>query len=76
MNDEKEIIEILNNLRPYLNGDGGDCEFIKYEDGYVYIKLYGACAACQFKDYTIQDGILEAIQEKVPSCKGVINVEL
>ena len=43
----------------------GDYEFIKYEDNYVYIKLYGACAACQFRDYTIQDNIFEAIKEEV-----------
>lgn len=74
--DETKIIEILNQLRPYLNSDGGDIEYIKYEDNYVYIKLYGACAACMFQDYTIQDNIYEAIKELVPDCKGVINVEL
>lgn len=70
------IIETINQLRPYLNSDGGDIEFLKVEDNYVYVKLYGACAACQFKDYTIQDNIFEAIKEKVPSIKGIINVEL
>lgn len=74
--EKNVIIETINQLRPYLNSDGGDIEFIKFEDDYVYIKLYGACAACQFKDYTIQDNIFEALKEKVPSIKGVINVEL
>lgn len=74
--ENNTIIETINQLRPYLNSDGGDIEFIKYEDNYVYIKLYGACAACQFKDYTIQDNIFEALKEKVPTIKGVINVEL
>lgn len=76
-NDRTEIIkEILNQLRPYLNSDGGDLEFIKYEDDYVFIKLFGACAVCQLRDYTIQDNIYEAIKEEIPSVKGVINVEL
>lgn len=75
-NETEKIIEIINQLRPYLNSDGGDIEFIKYEDEYVYVKLYGACAACNFKDYTIQDNIYEAIKEDVPNCKGIINVEL
>ena len=75
-NDTSKIISIINQLRPYLNSDGGDIEFIKYEDEYVYIKLYGACAACQFKDYTIQDNILEALKEEVPNIKGIINLEL
>lgn len=74
--DEQKIIETINQLRPYLNSDGGDIEFIKYEDNYVFVKLYGACAACMFKDYTIQDNIYEAIKEIVPECKGIINVEL
>lgn len=75
-NEETKIIEIINQLRPYLNSDGGDIEFIKYEENYVYIKLYGACAACMFQDYTIQDNIYEAIKEVAPECKGVVNVEL
>lgn len=75
-NDEMKILEIINQLRPYLNSDGGDIEFIKYENKYVYVKLYGACAACAFQDFTIQDNIYEAIKEIVPSCMGVINVEL
>jgi len=73
---EFKIINVINHLRPYLNSDGGDIEFIKYEDNYVYIKLYGACAGCAFKDYTIEDNILEAIKEMVPEVKGIINVEI
>lgn len=76
MKDTEKIIEILNQLRPYLNSEGGDLEFIKYEDKYVYIKLYGACASCGFRDFTIQDNIYEAIKEEVNDCKGVINIEL
>lgn len=74
--DDLKIIEIINQLRPYLNSDGGNIEYVKYEDNYVYIKLYGACAACIFQDYTIQDNIYEAIKEVAPDCKGVINIEL
>lgn len=76
LTNEEKIIEIINQLRPYLNSDGGDIEYIKYEDNYVYIKLYGACAACSFRDYTIQDNIYEALKEEVPTLKGVINIEL
>lgn len=74
-NTEK-ILEILNQLRPYINSEGGDLEFIKLEEDYVYIKLYGACATCSFRDYTIQDNIYEAIKEEIPTIKGVINIEL
>lgn len=74
--DEEKIIAAINQLRPYLNSDGGDIEYIKYEDGFVFVKLYGACAVCAFQDYTLQDNIFESLKEIVPSVKGVINVEL
>lgn len=73
---EEKILEILNQLRPYLNSEGGDLEYIKYEEDYVYIKLYGACATCGFRDFTIQDNIYEALKEEIPTLKGVINLEL
>ena len=76
ISDEEKIISTINQLRPYLNSDGGDIEYIKYEDDYVYVKLYGACAACSFQDFTLQDNIYEALKEIVPTLKGVINVEL
>lgn len=75
-NTEQKIIEIINQLRPYLNSDGGDIEYIKYEDDYVFIKLFGMCADCFYRDYTIQDNIYATLKEEIPSLKGVINVEL
>ena len=74
--EAEQIREIINQLRPYLNSDGGDIEFVKYEEEYVYVKLYGACASCISQDFTIQDNIYEEIKEVVPNCKGVINIEL
>lgn len=75
-NETNKIIEVINQLRPFLNSEGGDIEFIKYDDGFVYVKLYGACMMCEYKDFTIQDNIFEAIKAEVPNVKGVINVEL
>lgn len=75
-NDVGKIMEVLNQLRPYINSEGGDLEFIKYEEDYVYVKLYGACATCGFRDFTIQDNIYEALKEEIPTLKGVINIEL
>ena len=73
---EEKIKEIIENIRPYLNMDGGDIEFIKYEDNYVYVKLTGACQKCMYQDSTINDGLEEMIKNEVPEVKGVINVEL
>lgn len=71
-----KIKEALDNIKPYLQMDGGDLEFIKYEDKYVYIKLSGACAHCGFQDYTIKDGIEEMLKDEIPEIEGVINIEL
>lgn len=73
---ENKIIELLNNIRPYLQMDGGDIEFIKYENNYVYIKLTGACAHCGYQDNTIKDGIEEMLKTDIKEIEGVINVEL
>lgn len=73
---EEKIIELLNELRPYLNNDGGDIEFIRYEDNFVYIKLTGACAHCGFQDETINYGLERYLKEQIPEIEGVINVGL
>ncbi len=70
------INEVINDIKPYLNSEGGDIEFIKYEDDYVYVKLFGACSHCGYQDYTLNDNVYELIKEKIPTCKGVINVEI
>lgn len=72
----KIIKEIIDDIRPYLNSDGGDIEFIKYEDKRVFVKLVGACSHCEFQDYTINDNILELIKEKIPEVISVINVDI
>ena len=75
-NIEKKIIEIIDQLRPYLNSDGGDIEFIKYEDHYVYVKLTGACSNCMYQDHTLNDGLFEYFKNEIPEIEGVINVPL
>lgn len=71
---ENKIIDIINSLRPFLINDGGDIEFIKYDNGIVYIKMMGACANCEMIDATIKDGIEYAIKEEVKEVKEVISI--
>lgn len=73
---EDKIKELIENMRPYLNMDGGDMEFVKYEDHYVYIKLKGACSNCLYQDNTINDNLLEYFKEEIPEIEGIIKVEL
>lgn len=71
---ELKIQEIIDKLRPFLINDGGNIEFIKYENNIVYIKMLGACANCQMLDLTLKDGIAAAIINEVPEVEDVVNV--
>lgn len=71
---KKQILEVLDLIRPYLVSDGGDVEFVDIDDdGIVKIKMVGACASCTMADVTIYQGIEQSLVEEVP---GVIGVEV
>lgn len=74
--NEEKIIEIIDHLRPFLISDGGNIEFVKYENDIVYIKMMGACAGCHMLDITLKEGIEAAIQSEVPSVKEVVNLDI
>ena len=69
----KLIKETLDKVRPFINRDGGDVEFVDFIDGIVYVNMKGACADCIMIDSTLSDGIEIILQEEVP---GVIGVRL
>ncbi len=71
---EQKIIEIIDKLRPFLISDGGNIEFVKYENNIVYIKMMGACANCQMLDFTLKEGIEAAIMNEVPEVLQVVTV--
>lgn len=72
---ETKVKTILNKIRPYLQRDGGDVEFVKVEDGVVYVRLVGACVGCSSMDLTLRDGIEAILLEEVPGIIGVENVD-
>lgn len=71
---ESKIMIIINKLRPFLINDGGNIEFVKYEDNIVYIRMMGACANCQMLDLTLHDGIAAAIMNEIPEVRDVVNL--
>ena len=73
MSTEDQIKVILNKIRPYLQQDGGDVEYVSFKDGIVYVKMLVACVGCNSIDATMKDGIEALLLEDVP---GVIGVEL
>lgn len=76
-NNNEEIIikinEVLNKIRPYLQNDGGDVEFKRYENGVVYVSLLGACSNCPMAVMTLQDGVESALVSEIPEVIKVIN---
>lgn len=73
---ELRIIAIIDKIRPFLISDGGNLEFVKYEDNIVYVRLSGACKDCAMIDITLKDGIEEMIVNEIPEVKEVKNVDL
>lgn len=73
MEIENKIIEVLNRIRPYLQNDGGDIIFKRYENGVVYVSLIGACQDCPLIDNTLEDGIEEALVNEIPEVIKVVN---
>lgn len=71
---EKKIIEIIDKIRPFLISDGGNIEYIKYEDGIVYVKMMGHCQDCPMIDLTLKDSIEMAITSEIPEVIEVRNV--
>ena len=71
---EKQIITVLEKIRPFLNRDGGDIEFVAYKDGEVFVRMIGACAGCDLVDSTLQDGVATLLKEEVPGVIKVTNV--
>ncbi len=72
---ELQIIALIDKIRPFLISDGGNIEFVKYEDHIVYVKLLGACKDCIAIDITLKDGIEDMIINEIPEVKEVRNIE-
>ncbi len=68
---EEKIKEVLNKIRPFLQNDGGDIEFVEFKDGIVYVKMKGACIDCIHLDTTIKDGVELMLMDEVPGILGV-----
>lgn len=66
-----EIKKVINKIRPYIQRDGGDIEFVSFEDGIVNVRMLGACSDCFMLDDTIKDGVEAILLEEVQGVKEV-----
>ena len=66
MNLEEQDKAKLEELRPMLQQDGGDLEFVKMEGKTVTLKLVGHCGSCPYALMTLKQGIESRLQELDP----------
>jgi len=72
---EEQVKTALENVRPSLQADGGDVEFVSVsEEGVVSVKLTGACSHCQMAQMTIKNGIENYLKLEIPEVRSVIGV--
>ncbi len=71
----EKIIATIEKIRPFLNSEGGDIEFVKFEDGIVYVTLKGHCSNCEFLDVTLKDAIEVTLVNEIPEVIEVRNID-
>ncbi|MFO0792880.1 MAG: NifU family protein [Candidatus Brocadiaceae bacterium] len=67
----EKIEEALKNIRPALQADGGDIEFVDFIGGIVKVRLRGACGSCPSALMTLKYGVEERLKEEIPEVKAV-----
>jgi len=68
---EEDIKKALDEIRPALQADGGDVEYVCMDGDVVKVKLKGACSGCPMATMTLKNGIEVFIKKKVPGVESV-----
>ncbi|GHV15840.1 NifU family protein [Spirochaetia bacterium] len=72
---EEQVKSALNDVRPSLQADGGDVEFVSVtDDGIVSVKLTGACGGCPMAEMTLKMGIENYLKKEVPQVTSVVGI--
>ncbi len=73
---EKKVTNVLEQIRPYLQADGGDIRFVNLTDDMtVNVELQGACGSCPYSVMTLKNGVEEAVKKAIPEIKAVESIE-
>ncbi len=73
----ERVEKALNNIRPYLEADGGDVKVLGIDENLnVQLELLGNCGSCPMSAMTLKAGVEEAIKREVPEIKSVHAVNL
>jgi Fe-S cluster biogenesis protein NfuA len=69
------VEKALEEIRPFLNSDGGDISLVSIEDGkHVKVRLEGACVGCSVNQMTLKIGVETTIKKFAPQIETVINI--
>ncbi len=72
---EERISKVIDLLRPVVQADGGDIEFVNLApDGVVQVRMHGSCLGCPSAEITLAAGIERNLKDHVPEVKGVRTV--
>jgi len=67
-----KVVEALDEIRPFLNEDGGDLNIVEItEDHVLRIEFTGACSSCSMNNMTFKNGVEDAIKRLVPEIQRV-----
>tara|TARA_B100001057_G_scaffold498028_1_gene603825 strand:- start:640 stop:867 length:228 start_codon:yes stop_codon:yes gene_type:complete len=69
-----DIENALNEIRPFLQSDGGNIELISFKNHIVKVKLLGNCVNCSVNQMTLKNGVEMTIKKYVPEVKEVISI--
>lgn len=70
-----KVMEALESIRPFLNGDGGDIELVDVKDNKVFVKLQGNCNGCPMSFSTMKLGVENTIKQYAPEIEEVLSVD-
>ena len=68
---EDRIKAALERIRPALQADGGDLEYIDFHEGVVTLRLKGACGSCPMSLMTLKHGIEARLRNEIPEVRSV-----
>ncbi len=73
---KKKVEEALDEIRPFLQNDGGDISLLSIKEGkIVHVQLEGTCVGCSVNQMTLNFGVEMTIKKHAPQIEQVINVE-
>jgi len=75
MSLRERVEEVLDQVRPTLQADGGDIDLLDVsEDGVVKVQLTGACGSCPFSTMTLKHGVEARLKDMIPEVKEVVAI--